>query len=353
MPDLFSTIKIRDIKFPNRIVISPMQQFAALNGHVSQWHTIHLGSRATGGAGTVFLEMTAVSEDGRSSLADTGIWSNEHIDSLKPLVDTITEIGSIPAIQIGHSGRKGSMQIPFQKRGFLPTSEGGWIPLAPSSIQLDEHYKTPKEMTRSDIQKAIEDFALATKRADKAGFQLLEIHGGHGYLIHQFLSPLSNRRTDSYGGDIDNRALLLKEVVKAVRVNWPNTKPLSLRLSMADNNIAGWQFEDTVWLTQLLKPLGVDIFDCSNLGGLGPGRADQRIVHNTERVSHIRFQTKTSVIAVGGITEPAKANGIISSGKADFVAIARESLRDPYWPQRAATALGHENIIHPRYARAW
>ncbi len=353
MNHLFSTFDLRQVRFPNRIIVSSMQQFAAINGHTTDWHSVHLGSRAVGGAGCVFLEMTAVSPEGRSTLADTGIWNDTHIESLKPVVKMLASYKSVPAIQLGHAGRKASMHIPFQKRGALEESDGGWSVFSSSAISAGDGYRQPKQLTSEEIKIIIESYGQTARRADKAGFELLEIHGGHGYLIHQFLSPLSNMRTDCYGGCKDNRSRLLREVIQSIRRYWPSHKPLSLRLSMKDNVKNGWQFDDTLWIIEKAINLGVDIIDCSNIGGLGSTPKDESICHTPDSANTVRQIIGVPVIAVGGITDALEAEEIIKTSKADFVAIAREMLRDPYWSARAAKTLGYENPINPRYSRAW
>ncbi len=350
---LFTPISLRDITLRNRIMVSPMQQFAARDGMASTWHLVHLASRAVGGAAVVCAEMTAVEARGRASLADLGLWADEHVDALHPIAAAIAEHGAVPAIQLGHAGRKASMRIPFEARGPLTKEEGGWQPVGASSTPAGPEHPQPQTLTVSEIATVVAAFAAAARRAHQAGFRLLEIHGGHGYLVHQFLSPLCNDRTDQYGGDVARRAQFLFDVIEAIRASWPATLPLVLRLSLRDRAPAGWTLDDSIWLARRVRELGVDLIDCSNLGGIGPGPADAGVSHHAGDAATVRVSANIAVASVGGIVSAHQADHIIRSGQADCVAIAREMLRDPYWAARAAQVLGHPVPMTPRYARAW
>jgi 2,4-dienoyl-CoA reductase-like NADH-dependent reductase (Old Yellow Enzyme family) len=315
------------------------------------WHLVHLGSRAVGGAGLIFTEAAAVSPEGRISPADLGIWKDEHIDGLRRIVKFVRSQGSEIGIQLAHAGRKASVAEPWN--GGKAVKQGGWKPVAPSAIAFDEGYAEPAELTLEGIVQVIEEFRAAARRAMKAGFKVVEIHAAHGYLLHQFLSPLSNRRVDRYGGSYENRVRLMTEVVEAVRSAWPAGYPLFVRISATDWAEGGWSVEDSVRLAELLKSLGVDVVDCSS-GGLvphvkipvGPGYQ----VGFSER---IRSATGILTAAVGMITEAAQAEGILAAGQADLIVMARQLLRDPYFPLHAADELGFSDIYWPlQYQRA-
>jgi 2,4-dienoyl-CoA reductase-like NADH-dependent reductase (Old Yellow Enzyme family) len=350
MSQLFTPLLIRDISFNNRIVVSPMCQYSSRDGMSDDWHLVHLGSRAVGGAGLVFTEATAVLPEGRISPADLGIWKDEHIDGLRRIVKFVRSQGSEIGIQLAHAGRKASVAEPWN--GGKLVKQGAWTPVAPSPIAFDEGYAEPAELTMEGIAQVIEAFKAAARRAMRAGFKVVEIHAAHGYLLHQFLSPLSNRRTDGYGGTFENRVRLLTEVVSAVRAAWPLGYPLFVRISATDWVEGGWAIEDSVRLAALLKGLGVDVVDCSS-GGLvpyakiavGPGYQ----VGFAERVRAAGIMTA----AVGMITEAAQAEAILAAGQADLIVMARQMLRDPYFPLHAADELGFSEIYWPlQYQRA-
>lgn len=314
------------------------------------WHLVHLGSRAVGGAGLIFTEATAVSPEGRISPADLGIWKDEHIDGLRRIVKFVRSQGSEIGIQLAHAGRKASVAEPWN--GGKLVKQGGWKPVAPSAIAFDAGYAEPAELTLEGIAQVIDEFGAAARRAMKAGFKVVEIHAAHGYLLHQFLSPLSNRRADRYGGSYENRVRLVTEVVEAVRSAWPAGYPLFIRISATDWAEGGWSVEDSVRLAELLKSLGVDVVDCSS-GGLvphvkipvGPGYQ----VGFAARVRAVGVMTA----AVGMITEAAQAEGILEAGQADLIVMARQMLRDPYFPLHAADELGFSDIYWPlQYQRA-
>jgi 2,4-dienoyl-CoA reductase-like NADH-dependent reductase (Old Yellow Enzyme family) len=350
MSQLFTPLLIRDIAFSNRIVVSPMCQYSSRDGMTDDWHLVHLGSRAVGGAGLIFTEATAVSPEGRISPADLGIWKDEHIDGLRKIVKFVRGQGSEIGIQLAHAGRKGSTAEPWN--GGKLVKQGAWQPVAPSAIAFDEGYAEPAELTTEGIAKVIEDFRSAARRAMKAGFKVVEIHAAHGYLLHEFLSPLSNKRTDEYGGVFENRVRLLTAVVEAVRKAWPAGYPLFVRLSATDWVDGGWSVEDSVRLAGILKGLGVDVVDCSSGGvvphvkiPIGPGYQ----VGLAERVR----STGVLTAAVGMITEAKQAEAILAAGQADLIVMARELLRDPYFPLHAADEMGFADIHWPlQYLRA-
>ena len=350
MSQLFTPLLIRDIAFNNRIVVSPMCQYSSRDGMTDDWHLVHLGSRAVGGAGLIFTEATAVSPEGRISPADLGIWKDDHIDGLRKIVKFVRGQGSEIGIQLAHAGRKGSTAEPWN--GGKLVKQGAWQPVAPSAIAFDEGYAEPAELTAEGIAKVIEDFRSAARRAMKAGFKVIEIHAAHGYLLHEFLSPLSNKRTDDYGGAFGNRVRLLAEVVEAVRKAWPAGYPLFVRISATDWVDGGWTVEDSVRLAGILKGLGVDVVDCSSGGvvphvkiPIGPGYQ----VGLAEKVRRSGVLTA----AVGMITEAKQAEAILSAGQADLIVMARELLRDPYFPLHAAHEMGFGDIHWPlQYLRA-
>ena len=351
MSELFKPLWIRDVSFNNRIVVSPMCQYSSRDGMADDWHLVHLGSRAVGGAGLVFTEATAVSPEGRISPADLGIWKDEQIDGLRRIVKFVRAQGSEIGIQLAHAGRKASVAEPWN--GGRLVRQGAWTPVAPSAIPYDEGYADPVELTADGIAQVVAEFRAAARRAMLAGFKVVEIHAAHGYLLHQFLSPLSNRRTDDYGGSYDNRVRLLAEVLAAVREVWPAGYPLFVRISATDWAEGGWSVEDSIRLAVLLKGLGVDVIDCSS-GGLvprvriavGPG-------YQVGFSEQIRSASRILTAAVGFITTAAQAEAIIAGGQADLVCMARQLLRDPYFPLHAADELGFREIYWPlQYQRA-
>jgi len=353
MSKLFSPLQIRDVVFGNRIVVSPMCQYSSHDGMSDDWHLVHLGTRAVGGAGLVFTEATAVSPEGRISPHDLGIWKDEHIEGLRRIVKFVRAQGSEIGIQLAHAGRKASVKEPWNGGHLVKESDGGWRVLAPSPIPYSEHYGMPVEMAATDIRKVVDEFRAAARRAMLAGFKVIEIHAAHGYLLHQFLSPLSNHRKDEYGGSFDNRVRLLTEVVGAVRKTWPPGYPLFVRVSATDWAEGGWSVEDTIRLAALLKDLDVDVIDCSS-GGLVP---QQQIPagpgYQVEFSRRIRAATGILTAAVGMITGAMQAETIIVTGQADLVVMARQLLRDPYFPLHAANELRHADIHWPlQYERA-
>ena len=348
---LFSSLRIKDIEFKNRIFVSPMCQYSSENGMPTDWHLVHLGSRAVGGAALVMVEATAVSPEGRISPSDSGIWSDKHAQAFSPITAFIKSQGSIPAIQIAHAGRKASTDSPWHGGKPLTLNEGGWEVIGPSPISFDKNYPIPKELTENQLEQEVDKFAQAAKRAFNAGFEVLEIHMAHGYLLHQFLSPLSNKREDAYGGSFENRTRFPLIVAKAVRENWPNSLPLFVRISATDWVENGWDLSQSIRFCSLLKNIGVDLIDCSS-GGLLP-RVNIAVAPNyqvpfAQAIKEIPIYTG----AVGCITEPIQAEQIISNNQADVVFLARELLRNPYWPLQAAKELGVDIEWPKQYLRS-
>lgn len=353
MTSLFDPVTIRGVTFRNRIGVSPMCQYSSVDGFATDWHLVHLGSRAVGGAGVVIAEATAVTPDGRISPQDLGIWSDEHIPALARAAAFIEEQGAVSGIQLSHAGRKASTDAPW--RGGKPLSEqqGGWRPvLAPSALPFGDRSPVPEALTIEGIASVVAAFRAAAARARRAGFRVIEIHGAHGYLLHEFLSPIANQRTDPYGGPFANRVRLLLEVVDAVRAEWPADLPLFVRLSGTDWVPGAWDIEQSVELARLLKDRGVDLIDCSS-GGIGPGIAIPLAPgYQVDLAARIRRDGGIATAAVGLITDAKHASDIVSSGQADFVFLARQLLRDPYWPLRAAKELGVSHTWPVQYERA-
>ncbi len=330
-----------------------MCQYSSQDGFANDWHVVHLGSRAAGGAALVFTEATAVEPRGRISPADLGLWKDDQIPKLAEITTFLKAHGAVPGIQLAHAGRKGSTRAPWEGGGFILESDGGWENLAPSAIPFRGGDPAPHAMSVAEIGAAVEAFAAATVRAIQAGFQIVEIHGAHGYLIHQFLSPLSNLRTDQYGGSFENRIRFCLEVIGAVRRSIPDSMPLFLRISAQDWADGGWQLEDSVQLARRVAPLGIDLIDCSSGGAVAHARIQTGPAYQTPFADRIRNTAGVMTGAVGMITEPAQADAIIRENKADIVLLARAFLRDPYWPYRAARALGADkNVLPVQYQRA-
>jgi 2,4-dienoyl-CoA reductase-like NADH-dependent reductase (Old Yellow Enzyme family) len=350
---LFSPLQQRGIEFRNRLVVSPMCQYSSEDGFANDWHLVHLGSRAVGGAGVVLMEATAVEPRGRITPQDQGIWKDEHIDFLSRIARFLKQQGAVPGIQLAHAGRKASTRRPWEGGTFLPESKRGWQTVAPSPIPFRDGDGIPHELTADEIQCLVSAFATAAKRALAAGFELVEIHAAHGYLIHEFLSPLSNRRADAYGGSLENRLRFALEVNRAVRNVWPQNLPVWLRLSATDWAPGGWSVDDSIELARQAKALGVDLIDCSS-GGLVP---HQKIeigpAYQTPFAERIRNEAGIATGAVGLITTAQQADDIVRQGRADMVLLAREFLRDPYFPLHAAKALGVEVSAPVQYGRAF
>lgn len=349
---LFEPLSIRSLNFRNRILVSPMCEYSSVDGFASDWHLVHLGSRAVGGAAAVLTEATAVLPEARISPQDLGIWKDAHVEMLSRITRFVREQGAIPGIQLAHSGRKGSTLRPWAGSGAIPSSQGGWTPFAPSSIQFDLSYPVPVAMDEAAIRSAIRAFADAAHRALAAGMQIIEIHSAHGYLLHEFLSPLSNHRQDSYGGSFENRTRLLREVVSAVRDVWPENLPLFVRISSTDWVEGGWDLPQSIELARLLAPLGVDLIDCSSGGLVAAAKIPVGPGYQVPFAEAIRREARILTGAVGMITTPQQADSIIQEGKADVVILAREMLRDPYFPLRAARELNRTASWPVQYLRA-
>jgi 2,4-dienoyl-CoA reductase-like NADH-dependent reductase (Old Yellow Enzyme family) len=349
---LFDELTIRDLTLRNRIVVSPMCQYSSTDGFATDWHLVHLGSRAVGGASLVFTEAAAVSAEGRISPQDLGIYEDEHIEQLARITRFLREQGSIPGIQLAHAGRKGSTVRPWEGNGAVLESKGGWKPVAPSAIPFSAAYAKPVALDENGIRGVVKSFANAAQRALEAGFQVIEIHSAHGYLLHEFLSPISNKRTDSYGGSLENRCRLLCEVVAAVRGVWPAGYPLFVRISATDWIDGGWDVDQSVELAKKIAPLGVDLIDCSS-GGIAPGaKIPIRAGYQVPFAQEIRYETKIMTGAVGLITSARQADTILREENADVVLLAREFLRQPYWPLQVASDLGFPVPWPVQYLRA-
>jgi 2,4-dienoyl-CoA reductase-like NADH-dependent reductase (Old Yellow Enzyme family) len=352
MPHLFSPLPIKDLVLKNRIVVSPMCQYSSVDGFSSDWHLVHLGSRAVGGAALVIFEATAVSPEGRISPDDLGIWKDEHISGLSRITSFIESQGSLPGIQLAHAGRKGSTFSPWKGAGAISIKEGGWQTLAPSAIPFAEDYDLPQALDGAGIAKVLSDFRQATIRAMEAGFKVVEIHAAHGYLLHEFLSPLSNTRTDSYGGSFDNRIRLLIEVLDSVQSVWPKENPIFIRLSATDWTEGGWTVEDSVALARILKSRGADLIDTSTGGNVPRAQIPVAPGYQVPFAEKIKRGTGILTGAVGMITTAVQADEIIRAERADLVLLARELLRDAYFPLRAAHTLKIDIAWPAQYERA-
>ena len=357
--NLFAPFQMRSVTARNRVMVSPMCQYSSddRSGRATDWHLVHLGSFATGGAGIVCVEATGVEARGRISPYDLGLWDDSQIEPLARVTRFLREHGAVPAIQLGHAGRKASVDRPWTGGKPVEPGEIGWRVVGPSPIPFAEGYQTPEPLTLEGVREVVAAFARAAERALAAGFELIELHGAHGYLLHQFLSPMSNQRDDEYGGSLENRMRLPLEVTRAVRAVWPERLPLTVRVSGTDwldddATRPSWTLDQTVELARRLKGEGVDAIDCSSGGNvakvhipLGPG-------YQTPLAARVRREAGIPTIAVGLITEPAQADQIIRSGQADMVALAREALRNPHWPLEAAATLRQPVPFPPQYERA-
>jgi 2,4-dienoyl-CoA reductase-like NADH-dependent reductase (Old Yellow Enzyme family) len=353
MPRLFDSLTIRGITFSNRIFVSPMCEYSSEDGFANEWHLVHLGSRAVGGAGLVFTEAAAVTPEGRITPQDLGIWKDAHVQAWTRIVRFIHAQGSVAGMQLAHAGRKASTRRPWEGGGRLSELDGGWRNvMAPSAMPFADNYPQPIEMTPAMIARAVVAFADAAKRALKAGFGVLEIHAAHGYLIHEFLSPLSNARRDGYGGPFENRTRFAREIVAAVRKEWPQQLPLFIRISATDWVDGGWDPDQSVALAKMLKPLGVDFVDCSSGGNIADAKIPLGPGYQVPFAERIRKEAEIPTGAVGLITTPQQAEEIVSSGRADAVLLAREMLRDPYFPLRAGRELEQEITWPAQYLRA-
>jgi 2,4-dienoyl-CoA reductase-like NADH-dependent reductase (Old Yellow Enzyme family) len=353
-PALFTPLTIRGITLPNRIAVSPMCEYSSEDGFANDWHMVHLGSRAVGGAGLVMTEATAVEADGRITWRDLGIWKTEHIEPLARITSFIRKQGAVAGIQLAHAGRKASSQVPWDGGGAIARGQpNSWQALAPSGVPFNPGDPMPRELTVAEIERVVAAFAAATRRALIAGFEVIEIHGAHGYLLHEFLSPLSNLRTDAYGGSFDNRVRIVMETVKAVRQEMGPKLPLFLRISATDWSEGGWTIEDSVELARRVKALGVDLIDTSSGGNVPGARIPVEPGYQVPFAERIRKESGILTGAVGMITTAEQAESIVHDGQADMVLLARELLRDPYFPIHAAQALGAPVKVPAQYLRAY
>ena len=348
-PLLFSPLELRGLTIRNRVVISPMCQYSADDGFASDWHFVHAGKFAQGGAGIVFLEATAVLPDGRITHGDLGLWRDEQIPALARIAEFVRSQGAVPAIQLGHAGRKSSMSRPWEGNGpltpeLIAAGSIPWETIAPSALPIGPGWMTPRAMQEADFERLRAAFGAAARRAVTAGFDIAEVHAAHGYLLHSFLSPLSNRRTDHYGGDLEGRMRFPLEVARIIREAWPADRPVFFRCSSVDNDAAGWSIEDSVVLARRLVEIGVDVVDCSSGGIAGSATASatapRGLGFQVPFAERIRRDAGIATMAVGLIIEPQQAEAVLAEGKADLVAIAREALYDPNWALHAAAALG-------------
>ena len=352
MSKLFSPLKIRSLTLRNRIFVAPMCQYSCHNGVPNEWHLVHLGSRAVGGAALVMVEATAVSPDGRISPSDCGLWNDAQSQAFAPISAFISAQGAVPAIQLAHAGRKASVQPPWLGGGAVNTANGGWQPVAPSAFPFSPESPMPRELNTSELEQICRDFEASTKRAQRSGFQAVEVHMAHGYLLHQFLSPLSNQRNDDFGGSLDNRMRFPLEVVRRVREIWPQNLPVMVRISTTDWVDGGWDLLQSLELCRHLRDLGIDLIDCSSAGlvpdaviPVGPG-------FQTPFATKIREEVGIATGAVGMITNAVQAEQIVATGQADAVFLARQLLRDPYWPIHAALELKADLNWPLQYERA-
>jgi 2,4-dienoyl-CoA reductase-like NADH-dependent reductase (Old Yellow Enzyme family) len=352
MPTLLDALPVRGLTLRNRILVSPMCQYSSHDGFATDWHLVHLGSRAVGGAAVVFTEATAVTADGRISPEDLGIWNDAHVEPLARIVRFLHSQGSHAGMQLAHAGRKGSTYRPWASAtGSVPPAAGGWTALAPSAVAF-EGYAVPRALSESGMREVVRAFADAARRARDAGFRIVEIHAAHGYLLHEFLSPLSNLRDDRYGGSFENRTRLVREVVEAVRREWPERLPLFLRVSATDWVEGGWDIEQSVELARQVGALGVDLVDCSSGGLVAHARIPIGPGYHVPFSERIRRETGILTGAVGLITSASQADEVVRSGRADAVLLARQFLRDPYWPLHAAAELGGGDTWPAQYLRA-
>lgn len=357
MSNLFESLSLRSVTLRNRIGVAPMCQYSAEDGFATDWHLVHLGSRALGGAALIISEATAVEPRGRISPQDLGIWSDAHIAGLRRVTAFIESHGAVPGIQIAHAGRKAGTRRPWEGRDPLSDAEGGWLPVAPSPLAFNATYRVPHELETAELAQIREAFADAARRAREAGFRFVEIHAAHGYLLHNFLSPLTNHRTDSYGGSFENRIRFPLEVVRAVRQAWGEDLPLAVRISASDWYEGGWTVEDSVEFSKHMKAAGVDLVDCSSGGSVPEQKITATAGYQVPFAEAVRHEAAIPTAAVGLITTPEQAQAVIAEGRADVVLLGREMLRDPYWPIRAAITLkqpfGAAIAPPPQYERGY
>ncbi|GEJ56827.1 NADH:flavin oxidoreductase/NADH oxidase [Anaeromyxobacter diazotrophicus] len=350
---LFDPLALRDVTLRNRIAVSPMCQYSAQEGVANDWHLVHLGSRAVGGAGLVIFEATAVEARGRISPGDLGLWNDEQIAPLARIVRFVEQHGAVACLQLAHAGRKASVRPPWEAGGApLPVGQGGWEVVAPSALPFAPGYAVPRALDEAGIAGVVEAFAAAARRAREAGFRALELHAAHGYLAHQFLSPLSNRREDRWGGSFEHRTRLTRELVTAVRRVWPERLPLLLRVSATDWAEGGWSPDETVGLARAVKELGVDLVDTSSGGLVATAQVPAGPGYQAQFAEKIRREAGVATGAVGMITAPEQAEHVLRTGQADLVLLARELLRDPYWPLHAAPRLRAQPAWPVQYERA-
>ena len=356
MSHLFDSFTVKSITLRNRIGVSPMCMYSSDDGVAHDWHLVHLGARASGGAGLVIAEATAVSPEGRITPSDAGIWADKHVEPLARINRFVKSQGAVAGIQIAHAGRKAGAARPWEGGGHLADGHGGWTPVAPSPVAFGGTLdRVPHALTPEEIARVQADFVAAAQRALAAGYEWLELHGAHGYLAHEFLSPVSNRRTDLYGGSFENRIRFLLETTRAVRAVWPEQLPFTVRLSCSDWMDGGWTIEESVELSRRLKAEGVDLIDASSGGSANEAKIPVGAGYQVPFAARIRREAGIATAAVGMITEPMQADQIVRNGHADLVFLARELLRDPNWPLRAAKALHVKPLPTPppQYARAW
>ena len=352
MAKLFEPLKIKGVEFRNRIVVSPMCEYSSVDGFANDWHLVHLGSRAVGGAALVFTEAIAVSPEGRISPADLGIWKDEHIEFLKRIALFIHEHGAVAGTQLAHAGRKASVDAPWRGNKVLSDEENGWKPVAPSEVAFSDTYRVPHELSKDEIKKVIRDFRNAAERALKAGFKVVEIHAAHGYLINEFFSPVSNTRTDEYGGAFENRIRIVLEIIESVKEVWPREYPLFVRISASEWSEKGWNIDDSVKLAKVLKEKGVDLVDCSSGGNVYKAKINIGPLYQVPFAEKVKKEAGIMTGAVGLITTAQECEEILQSGKADMIFLARQLLREPYFPLHAAKELGVDIKWPDQYLRA-
>ncbi len=354
MPPLFEPLTLRSITLRNRIGMSPMCQYSAVDGLANDWHYVHYGSRAVGGAGLVIVEATAVAPEGRITPGCLGLWSEAHTAPLARIATFVKSHGAVAGIQIAHAGRKASAEVPWRGGAHMSEAQGGWPIIAPSALAFGgDLTKVPHAMTAADIARVRNNFVATAKRALAAGFEWLELHAAHGYLFNEFLSPLTNQRTDEYGGSFENRIRFLLDSARAVRQVWPQQLPLAVRLSAIDWKEGGWDIEQSIALAKRLKAEGVDLIDASSGGAVPDAKITVKPGYQVPFAEKIRQGASIATAAVGFITEPQQANDIVRNGQADVVLLARQFLRDPYWPAHAARTLGFKLTPPNQYLRAW
>lgn len=352
---LFAPLTLRGLTLRNRIAVAPMCQYSSVDGFAEDWHLVHLGARATGGAGLVITEATAVSPEGRISPNDLGIWRDDHVAGLRRITDFLRAHGAASGIQLAHAGRKASTHRPWEGRAAVAPGQGGWQVVGPGTEPFADGYPVPVALDRAGLAKVVRDFRAAATRALAAGFDVVEVHAAHGYLLHQFLSPLTNTREDEYGGDLEGRSRLLREVVVSVRAVWPADLPLLVRVSATDWAPGGWDVDETAELVAQLRDLGVDLVDTSSGGNIATQQISVGPGYQVPFAARLRDEAGLPSGAVGLITVPEQADHVVRTGQADLVLLGRELLRDPNWPIRAAKTLGADatDVVPNQYVRAW